>query len=691
MKKSKPSPDQSSGAREESLFEEALQYVDSQERAEFLLRACPNDQDLRRQVESLVRAHFQANTFLDGQAVEPERPAIQTELITVPVVEQPGQRIGPYKLLQQIGEGGCGVVFMAEQVEPVKRRVALKVIKLGMDTRRVVARFEAERQALAMMDHPNIARVLDAGGTESGRPYFVMELVRGLPITRYADEHNLSTGERLQLFIQVCRAVQHAHQKGIIHRDLKPSNVLVTLHDGVPVPKVIDFGIAKATNQQQLTDKTLFTAFEQFIGTPAYMSPEQTELSGLDIDTRSDIYSLGVLLYELLTGHTPFDAKQLLESGFEEMRRTIREREPAKPSTCLVSLLESELTTVARTRRTEAAKLVSRVRGDLDWVVMKCLEKDRLRRYETAGTLAEDVQRHLSSTPIQARPPSVPYRARKFIRRNRVPVASGSVVALLLIVALTTHFIGYLRLKEARAAAVAAAAEEAKWRQQAEREAALAKLTLLSHGAEADRMVAPTIVGRMREMYFQRRLEYWTNSLLKARSMLNEFADVDEIRMMALQVMGAHARAQFHAGQMDAARKGAEEWLSENTRSKSWYYGNVIHNANALLGRIALSHQSLDQASHYLLKAGASPGSPQLNSFGPDFTFARELLETGKTNAVLQYLDRVATFWGHRYNPGAANNSSDSTNAERLERWKEQIQAGQSPNDPKWLISSALP
>ena len=273
---------------------------------------------------------------------------------------------------------------MAEQKEPVKRRVALKIIKLGMDTRQVVGRFEAERQALAMMDHPNIARVLDAGATDTGRPYFVMELVRGIRITEYCDQNHLSTHERLDLFIQVCQAIQHAHQKGIIHRDIKPSNILVTLHDGVPVPKVIDFGIAKAT-QQELTDKTLFTQFQQFIGTPAYISPEQAEMSGLDIDTRSDIYSLGVLLYELLVGRTPFDAKELMQGGLDALRQMIREREPMRPSTRLNTLAGEELTTTARRRQTDAPKLVHLLRGDLDWIVMKCLEKDRTRRYETAN------------------------------------------------------------------------------------------------------------------------------------------------------------------------------------------------------------------------------------------------------------------------------------------------------------------
>jgi WD40 repeat protein/serine/threonine protein kinase len=354
-----------------------------------------------------------------------------------PVIEQTGDQIGRYKLLQKIGEGGCGVVYMAEQEEPVHRRVALKVIKLGMDTKQVVARFGAERQALALMDHPNIAKVLDAGATETGRPYFVMELVRGIRITDYCDQNNVPTGERLKLFAQVCQAIQHAHQKGVIHRDIKPSNILVTLHDGVPVPKVIDFGIAKAT-QGRLTDQTLFTAFEQFIGTPAYMSPEQAEMSGLDIDTRSDIYSLGVLLYELLVGTTPFGAEELMAAGLDQMRRTIREQEPVRPSTRLNTMVEGELTTMAKHRQTDALRLIHLVRGDLDWIVMKCLEKDRTRRYETANGLAADIERHLSNEPVVACPPSKAYRFQKFVRRNKVMVTSGALIATVLVLGVLT-------------------------------------------------------------------------------------------------------------------------------------------------------------------------------------------------------------------------------------------------------------
>src|SRR5260221_11569827 len=339
-----------------------------------------------------------------GLSFLPEQP----RATVVPITEKPGDRIGRYKLLEQIGEGGCGVVYVAEQTEPVRRRVALKVIKLGMDTKQVVARFEAERQALEMMDHPNIAKVLDAGTTDVGRPYFVMELVRGIKITDYCDQANLTTKERLDLFIKVCQAIQHAHQKGIIHRDIKPSNILVTLHDGVPVPKVIDFGIAKAT-EGRLTDNTVYTQLHQFIGTPAYMSPEQAEMSGLDIDTRSDIYSLGVLLYELLAGSTPFDAKELMASGIDVMRKTIREKEPQRPSTRLATMGADELTTTAKRRSADTSKLLHQLKGDLDWIVMKCLEKDRQRRYDTANGLAADLNRQLNNELVTAQPPSAPY------------------------------------------------------------------------------------------------------------------------------------------------------------------------------------------------------------------------------------------------------------------------------------------
>jgi serine/threonine protein kinase/WD40 repeat protein len=424
-----------------SIFGEALDLA-AEERARFLDQACATDAALRQQIEALLRAHDDAGAFFTDPTKRPEIPPAEN----APAIEGPGGRIGRYKLLQQIGEGGCGVVYMAEQEMPVRRRVALKILKLGMDTKQVIARFEAERQAVALMDHPNIAKVLDAGATDTGRPYFVMDLIRGVKITEYCDQTKASTEERLKLFVLVCQAVQHAHQKGVIHRDLKPSNILVTVNDGVAIPKVIDFGIAKAT-QGRLTDQTLFTAFEQFIGTPAYMSPEQAVMTTLDVDTRSDIYSLGVLLYELLTGHPPFEQKELLAVGLDEMRRTIREKEPRKPSTCLISLGKAELTTAAERRQTEAPKLVGLVQGDLDWIVMKCLEKDRARRYETATGLAADINRYLHHEPVFARPPSRLYLLHKLARRNRAALVVGTAIFLALLTAVFVLTLSNVRIR----------------------------------------------------------------------------------------------------------------------------------------------------------------------------------------------------------------------------------------------------
>jgi WD40 repeat protein/serine/threonine protein kinase len=462
-----------------TIFVEALEIEDVEQRAAFLAQACGADSALRREVEELIQAHAAAGKFLPEQpAVTGAREALLSTARAlgpggaasiVPVSESPGDRIGRYKLLQQIGEGGCGVVYMAEQEEPVRRRVALKVIKLGMDTKQVVARFEAERQALALMDHPNIARVLDAGATETGRSYFVMELVGGTKITEYCDENNVTTGERLKLFIQVCHAIQHAHQKGIIHRDIKPSNILVTLHDGVPVPKIIDFGIAKAMTDQKLTDKTLFTAFGQFVGTPAYMSPEQAEKGGLDVDTRSDIYSLGVLLYELLTGKTPFDSKDLLRAGLDEMLRIIRETEPARPSTRLSTMQAADLTAVARHRRVESPKLINLLKGDLDWIVMKTLEKDRARRYETANGLANDIQRQLNNEPVVARPPSNLYRFQKMVRRNKLAFVAASAVAIALILGLGLSTWQYVEKSKAYQRALLAEREQSRLREEAQK------------------------------------------------------------------------------------------------------------------------------------------------------------------------------------------------------------------------------
>jgi len=404
--------------RARQVFGEVLERP-AAERAAFLAGACGDDAALRQQVEHLCRDHAVI------EAAVPE---------TASGGERAGDRIGAYKLLERIGEGGFGTVWMAEQQQPVRRKVALKILKWGMDTRQVVARFEAERQALALMDHEHIAKVFDGGATETGRPYFVMELVRGMPITQYCDEAKLSPRERLALFVPVCEAVQHAHQKGVIHRDLKPNNVLVTLHDGKPVPKVIDFGIAKAT-AGQLTDKTVFTGFRQMLGTPEYMAPEQAEMSGLDVDTRADIYSLGVVLYELLTGSKPFELKDVLEAGWAELLRRIREVDPEKPST-RVSTLGVRITEIAMRRRMLPKGLSSAFRGDLDWIVVKAMEKERSRRYETAHALAEDLERHLRDEPVLASPPSRMYRLRKYVRRHRVGVVAGVLGGAALLVGL---------------------------------------------------------------------------------------------------------------------------------------------------------------------------------------------------------------------------------------------------------------
>jgi serine/threonine protein kinase len=426
----------------EDLFHAALALETEAERSAYLDEACGADLVTKRRVVALLAAHAEADSFLEAPLVSPPTGGV------VPATElgaQPGTRIGPYKLLQEIGEGGMGVVYMAEQEEPVRRKVALKIIKLGMDTKQVIARFEAERQALALMEHTNIARVLDAGATEAGRPYFVMELVRGVPIDEYCDKHQLPTEARLRLFIDTCRAVQHAHQKGIIHRDIKPGNVLVTSHDGTPVVKIIDFGVAKATSQK-LTEKTLFTEFRQFIGTPEYMSPEQAEMSGLDVDTRTDIYALGVLFYQLLVGSTPFDAKTLRSGGYGEMTRMIREDEPPTPSTRLATV-GGPLDTLAKSRGSNGAALVKQLRGDLDWIVMKAIAKDRTRRYDSASELADDVVRHLGNEPVLASPPSALYRGKKLILRNQRLVAASALAMAGLLLGLVLALSGYFAAK----------------------------------------------------------------------------------------------------------------------------------------------------------------------------------------------------------------------------------------------------
>ena len=426
----------------EAIFHAARDIADPDQRRAYVREACDGDEARIALVEALLAAADGTDSLLDRPLAGPPEATIDQ-----PATESPGTVIGPYKLIEPIGEGGMGRVWMAQQVEPVKRLVAVKLIKAGMDSRQVIARFDAERQALALMDHPNIARVLDGGTTGGGRPYFVMDLVKGMPITRYCDEHHLTPRQRLELFIPVCQAVQHAHQKGIIHRDLKPSNVLVALYDGKPVPKIIDFGVAKAAGQQ-LTDQTLVTGFGAIIGTLEYMSPEQAEVNQLDIDTRSDIYALGVLLYELLTGSPPFRRQELTQAGMLEMLRVIREQEPSKPSTKL-STAEG-LPTLAANRGTEPARLTKLVRGELDWIVMKALEKERNRRYETANGFALDVQRYLAGEPVLAAPATTVYRLRKFVKRHKGSVAAAGLVLLLLVGGITGTTWGLVRAEHHR-------------------------------------------------------------------------------------------------------------------------------------------------------------------------------------------------------------------------------------------------
>ena len=456
-------------AKAEALFHEALDLPPEQRDA-FLRRACGADAELLREVIALLRASGIADHWLkdtDCAAVDPSN--LSPARGGILVEEGPGTVVGRYKLLEKIGEGGFGAVYMAEQEEPVRRKVALKIIKLGMDTKSVIARFEAERQALALMDHPNIAKVLDAGATETGRPYFVMELVRGVPMTRFCEENQLGTAERLELFIQVCGAIQHAHQKGIIHRDIKPTNILVTLNDGVPHPMVIDFGVAKAINQR-LTEKTLFTNFAQMIGTPAYMSPEQAEMSKLDVDTRSDVYSLGVLLYELLTGTTPFPEERLRRAGYVEMQRIICEEDPPRPSTRITR-------TAGLKSQSSPAPRPSPLSTDLDWIVMKCLEKDRTRRYETANGLAADLKRHLDNEPVVARPPSRLYRFQKLLRRNKLAFAAAGVISTVLVLGVVVSSWQALRATRAERAQslMRYQAEEARTRAEANGEMAKAE------------------------------------------------------------------------------------------------------------------------------------------------------------------------------------------------------------------------
>jgi serine/threonine protein kinase len=503
---------------ERDIFDAALSIDDPARRAAYLDRACAGRPGLREHIDGLLRASEQVGSFLESPALAAPAPAEGP-------VSGPGTVIGPYKLMEQIGEGGMGLVFVAEQQQPVRRKVALKVIKPGMDSRAVIARFEMERQALALMDHPNIAKVLDGGETDRGRPYFVMELVKGEPITGYCDQNQVPIRQRLELFGHVCQAVQHAHQKGIIHRDIKPSNVLVVSHDGKPVVKVIDFGVAKAIGQQ-LTDKTVYTQFAQPIGTPLYMSPEQAGESGLDVDTRSDIYSLGALLYELLTGTTPFDKERLKSAGFDEFRRIIREEEPPKPSTRISTMGQASSTISAR-RKSDPKRLSQLCRGELDWIVMKALEKDRDRRYESASAFAADVQRYLNDEPVQACPPSAWYRVRKFVRRNKGPVLATSGIMLCLIGGIIGTSWGMMQAIEAQDTIRAEVREKDKAKKEAEHQA----------------LVATSVSESLKQMLGSLDPDAAKGELYPARQLLDDYADNLEAKLGDLP----EAAADLHA------------------------------------------------------------------------------------------------------------------------------------------------
>ena len=595
---------------DETLFAAALARSPT-ERAAFLDGACGGDVARREKILGLLRAHGEAEQkFLrTGARANPAAP-------TAPAA---GERIGRYKLLQNIGEGGCGTVYMAEQEEPVRRRVALKVIKLGMDTREVIARFDAERQALALMDHPNIAKVLDAGATGAGRPYFVMELVRGLPITRFCDEKSLAAPARIELFIKVCQAVQHAHQKGIIHRDIKPSNILVTLHDGIPTPKVIDFGIAKAT-QGKLTDATLFTAFEQFIGTPAYMSPEQAEMSGLDVDTRSDIYSLGVLLYELLTGRPPFDPKTLVAAGLDEIRRIIREVEPPRPSTRLSTLNEADRETVARQRSIPPNQLSTLLRGDLDWIVMRCLEKQCTRRYETANDLAADLLRHLSHEPVTARPPNTVYVLRKLFRRHRLAVVAGAAVVAALVIGIAASTWQAVRATQAEKLAETRLSSELAARQEveAQRQLALDRLgaeqkarqetehqkTLAEHERNRAQSAEKLAEDRLQAASLARSEAEQQKILAdQQRGLAEQQRALAEQQRSLAELERNRAREAEHSAQTEAARSAEAARLMQNMLKGAGPHVALVSDTKEL-------HHIVDEAARRLI--GDPPGEAQV-------------------------------------------------------------------------------
>jgi serine/threonine protein kinase/tetratricopeptide (TPR) repeat protein len=646
----------SASDKAEQVFWDALQLGSEQERRAHLDKACGGDQQLRHLVEKLLRAQPKVAAFLEQPFTEPQAAS------AAPIHEGPGTLIGPYKLLEQIGEGGFGVVFMAEQTGPVRRKVALKILKPGMDTRQVVARFEAERQALAIMDHPNIAKVFDGGATVSGRPYFAMELAKGVPITEFCDQNHLPPRRRLELFLPVCQAVQHAHQKGIIHRDLKPSNVLVSRHDTTPVVKVIDFGVAKAVGQT-LTDKTLLTGVAQMIGTPLYMSPEQAGMSDLDVDTRSDIYSLGMLLYELLTGTTPFDKERFKQCSYDEIRRIISEEEPARPSTRL-STLGQAAATVSANRESDPRALSRLFRGELDWIVMKCLEKDRDRRYETANDFAADVQRYLYDEPVLACPPSAGYRLRKFARRNKAVLAAVAVITLAVLTAVTALAVSNVRITWEKKE------KELAWQKAAEngrraREAVKKYLTEISEDPELQSRGLETV----RRKLLESARDYYAQFVEDAR------AD----RALRVDLADAHTRL----GLIAETLGDKEQALKEFQAALGLYrqLAAAVPNDNAIQRMLIVSHGSLGRV---FITVG------RLRDAEAELEAIAMLMRSAGSSAdafSLFHLARTYTDLGSVYVHTSRPREAEAAYQQAIDLWQRLLQ--HHPKQPRYLASLA--